>query len=188
MLRMSCWSGGEAMPMNLHGAATVRRRLRAQRKNGPDLVEHLRRIAHQHQVCYEIWPKWSTLGGKRTQKGFDLLLYGVNGHVIHEGNGWHAVPCCTHCAHTYSELREIAEWILDLKQPPSGFEICSFDHTLHIAPPHRHYRSEIAITTAIFDSADHKPGDCGCESKCLKEVRERLFKLGIGEDVLSALV
>ena len=176
------------MTTSLHTGATVRGRLRAQGKHKPDLVEHLRLIARQHQVCYEIWPLWSTLGEKRTQKGFELLLCGVNDHVIHEGNGSHAVSCCTHCAHTYSELREIAEWILDLKKPPSGFEFYSFDHAPHMAPPHRHHRSEIVVTTAIFYSADHKPGNHGCESECLKEVRERLSTLGIREDVLYAPV
>jgi hypothetical protein len=149
-------------------------------------MERLRLIARQHQVCYEIWPAWSTLGGTRTQKGFDLLLCGVNGHVVHEGNSPHAVSCCTHCAHTYSELREIAEWVLDLKKAPSGFQIHSFDRAPHLAPPHRHHRSEIVVTTAIFHRADHNPGDC--ESECLKEIRERLSKLGIREDVLSAPV
>ena len=175
------------MPSSLHAAATARRRLRAQR-NGSDLVEHLRLIARQHQVCYEIWPVGSTWGGKRTQKGFELMLCGVNGHVIHEGNGLHAVPCCTHCAHTYSELREIAEWVLDLKKSQSGFEIYSFDHALHMAPPHRHRRNEIVVTTAISHNADHKPGDYGCESEYLKEIRERLSKLGIREDDLYAPV
>ena len=171
-----------------HAAATVRRRLREQRKHRPELVEHLRSIARQHQVCYEIWPVWSTAEGKRTQKGFELLLCGVNGHVIHEGNGVHAVPCCPHCAHTYSELREIAEWVLHLKKPPSGFEIRPFDRALHMAPPHRQHRSEIVITTAIFHRADRIPGDYRCESECLKEVRERLSKLGIREDILYAPV
>ena len=174
------------MSRSLHAAATVRRRLRVQRKHEPDAVEHLRLIARQHQVCYEIWPVWSTAGGKRTQTGFDLLLCGVNSP--HEGNGMHAVSCCTHCAHTYSELREIAEWILDLKKPPSGFEIHSFDHALHMAPQHRDHRSEIVITTAILHRVDHKAGDDRCESECLKEVRERLSKLGIREDVLYAQV
>jgi len=176
------------MSTTFHGAATVRRRLRAQRKRGRGLVDHLRLIARQHQVCYEIWPAWSSPGEKRTQRCFGLVLCGVNGHAIHEGNGWHAVPCCTHCAHTYSELREIAEWILDLKNPHSGFEIYSFDHALHMAPPHRHHRNEIVVTTAIFHNDDHKPGDYGCENECLKEVRERLSKLGIREDVLYAPV
>ena len=176
------------MSRSLNPAATGRRRLRTQHKHKPDLVEHLKFIVRQHQVCYEIWPAWSSLGGKRTQRGFDLLLCGVNGHVIHEGNGLHAVSCCTHCAHTYSELRELAEWVLDLKKPPSGFEIYSFDHAPHMAPPHRHRRREIVVTTAIFHSADHKPGDYGCESECLREIRERLSKLGIREDVLYAPV
>ena len=153
------------MSTTLHGAATVRRRLRAQRKRGLDLVEHLRLIARQHQVCYEIWPAWLSLGGKRMQEGFDLLLCGVNGHVIHDGNGCHAVSCCAHCAHTYSELREIAEWILDLKKSQSRFEIYPFDHALHMAPPHRQRRNEIVVTAAIFHSAAHKPGDYGCESE-----------------------
>lgn len=176
------------MSRSLNPVATVRRRLRTQRKHRPDLLEHLQFIARQHQVCYEIWPTWSTLGGKRTQRGFDLLLCGVNGHVVHGGNGSHAVSCCTDCAHTYSELREIAEWVLDLKRRPSGFDIRSFDHAPHMAPPHRHHRSEIVVTTAIFHSAEHKPGDYGCESECLKEIRERLSKLGIREDVLFAPV
>jgi len=169
-------------------ATTAGPRLRAQLKQSADLLERLRLIVRQHQVCYEIWPTWSSLGGRRTQKGFDLLLCGVNGHVIHEGNGCHAVPCCTHCAHTYSELREIAEWILDLKKSQSGFEISAFDHALHMAPPHRHRRNEIVVTAAIFHNAHHKPGDYGCESECLKEVRERLSKLGIREDAFYTQV
>jgi len=152
-----------------------------------DRLEHLRLIARQHQVCYEIWPLFSTAQGVRTQKGFELLLCGVNGHLVHEGSGLHAVPCCQHCADTYSELREIAEWTLHFKKPPSRHEIHSFDCALHMAPPHRHHRSEIIITTAIFHP--HGQGeDNGCESECLKAVRKRLSKLGIREDVLYAPV
>jgi hypothetical protein len=163
-----------------NAAATVRRRLQPQRKHRPALEEHLRLIARQHQVCYEIWPLWSIAEGKR---GFELMLCGVNGHVSHEGNGVHAVPCCSHCAQTYSELREIVEWVLHLQKPPSGVEIRSFDRALHMAPPHRQLRKEIVITIAILHGADHIPGDDPCDSECLKEVRERLSKLGILEDI-----
>ena len=168
--------------------ATARAPHRAQpkmlRKQKAAILEHLRLIARQHQVCYEIWPLWSTSDGVRTQKGFELLLCGVNGHVSQEGGVMHAVPCCEHCAHTYSELREIAEWVLHMKKPPTGYEIYSFDRALHVAPPHRKYRSEIVITTAILHHSERKPGDYHCESECLKEVRARLSKLGIREDVL----
>ncbi len=82
----------------------------------------------------------------------------------------HAVPDCQPCA----ELRKVAEWILHLKKPPSGYEIHSFDLALHMAPPHRHRRSEIVITTAIFPFTWPQ----------LEEVRERLSTLGIPEVVL----
>ena len=57
-----------------------------------------------------------------------------------------------------------------------------------MAPPHRHRRNEIVVTAAIFHNAHHKPGDYGCESECLKEVRERLSKLGIREDAFYTQV
>ena len=166
-------------------AAPARRHAKlAQGKRSAELLEHLRLIARQHQVCYEIWPLWSASHGVRTEKGFELLLCGVNGHVFREGAMLHAVPCCEHCAHTYCELREIAEWVLDMKRPPAAYEIYSFDHALHLAPPHRKHRSEIVMTTAIFHRSDNKPGISHRESECLKEVRARLSKLGIREDVL----
>lgn len=177
----------ETMLTGSSAAAPVRQRAHekmVRRKQSAELLEHLRLIARQHQVCYEIWPLWSTAQGVKTQKGFELLLCGVNGHVFKEGGVLHAVPCCDHCAHTYSELREITEWVLHMRKPPAGYEIYSFDRALHLAPPHRKHRSEIVITTAIFHTSGHKPGDERCESECLKEVRARLSKLRIREDVL----
>lgn len=169
--------------------ATAQVRQRAQpktilHKQSTEPLEHLRLIARQHQVCYEIWPLWSTGKGVKTQKGFELLLCGVNGHVSQKRGVLHAVPCCEHCAHTYSELRQIAEWVLHMKRPPAGSEIYEFDCALHLAPSHRNHRSEIVITTAIFHSNDDKPGNHDCESECLKEVRARLSKLGIRNDIL----
>ena len=153
------------------------------RKQSADLFDHLRIIAREHQVCYEIWPLRSTSKGAMAQQGFELLLCGVNGHLFQEKYSLHAIPCCEHCAHTYSELREITEWVLDTKKPPAGYEIHSFDCALHLAPPHRNHRSEIVITTAIFYNSEHRPGDHDRQNECLKEVRARLSKLGIREDV-----
>ena len=163
-----------------HAVTTPPRLRAAQPKQSNDLLEHLRLIARQHQVCYEIWPMAE---GVRTHKGFELLLCGVNGHVVHEGGGLHTVPCCQQCAHTYSELRDIAEWILHLPKPPSRYKIHSFDCALHMAPPNRHHRSEIVTTASIFRPHGCESRDCPCENEYLKEVRKRLSKLGIQEDV-----
>ena len=151
-------------------------------KKSAELIRHLRLIARQHKVCYEVWPVCSNLDGVSTQIGFELLLCGVNGHLRRERGVLHPVASCQHCARSYAELLEIAEWLVPLKKPPLSYRMHPFDHALHLAPPTRQRRSEIIITTAIFDQVQQVHG----ESECLKEVRERLSKLGIREDVWCA--
>ncbi len=152
-------------------------------KQTSELIKHLGLIARQHKVCYEVWPLWSSSEGVRAQIGFEVVLCGVNGHVRREGGVLHPVTSCQHCALSHAALREIAEWIVPLKKPPLSYKIYSFDHTLHLGPPNRQYRSEIISTTAILDPAYRNQRDCQSESECLKELRERLFALGIREDV-----
>jgi hypothetical protein len=151
-------------------------------KQSLELFRHLRLIARQHKLCYEIWPVGSISEGEPTPTGFELSLCGVNGHLRREGGVLHPVADCQHCANSYAELREIAEWIVPLKKPPLSYSIYPFDHALHVAPPNRQHRSEIIITAAIFDHAYHNQQN-DCESECLKEVRERLHNLGIREGV-----
>lgn len=163
-------------------SAQQRRKAKSPRgKKSAELIEHLRSIAQQNKVCYEIWPLWSTAEGIRTQIGFELLLCGVNGHLRREGGVLHTVAGCHHCACSYAELREIAEWLVPLRKPPLSYRMYPFDQALHLAPSNRQRRSEIIITTAIFDQADHNEQGL-CETDCLNEVRERLSKLGIHED------
>lgn len=169
-------NGSSAPAQHRHEAETPRG------KKGAELIKHLRLIARQHKVCYEIWPVWSIVEGVKTQIGFELLLCGVNGHLRRERGILHPVAGCQHCARSYAELREIAEWLVPLKKPPLSYSTHPFDQALHLAPSNRQRRSEIIITTAIFDQAYHDP----CESECLKEVRERLYNLGIHEDVWCA--
>jgi len=156
-------------------------------KKGEALIEHLRTLAHDDQVCYEIWPIWSVSKGVRERVGFELMLCGIERHAIAEENALHAVPYCEHCARTYDDLREIAEWIISLKKLPFAYEIYAFDHALHLAPTTRQHRSELVLTTAVFFHTYHKAATHDCDSECLKEVRERLSKLSIQEDVWLAV-
>lgn len=144
-------------------------------------VERLKEIGRTHRICYEVWPEWSTKEGRKIQIGFELQLCGVNEHNAQ--NGKHAVPGCPQCFHTYSELREIAEWVLPLEVRPSRYDIQGFDHSLHQAPPKRRRRSEVVVTIVIMHRNDfNRPVD-DCESRCLKEMRGRLKELGIHEDI-----
>lgn len=147
------------------------------------LTERLREIARRHQVCYEVCPEWSIAEGRRIQIGFELELCGVNEHVVENGSRRHPVPRCMHCFRTYGELRQIAEWILPREEGPSRYEIQAFDRALHLAPAKRQRRSEVVVTIVIMHRRDfNRPAD-DCESRCLKEMRERLTQLGIHEDI-----
>jgi hypothetical protein len=156
---------------------------RPRRKQSQELIRLLRLIASQHRVRYEVWPMWSTSEGVRTTIGFELLLCGVNGHLRREGGVLHPVAGCQHCACSYAELREIAEWIVPVKKAPLSYSIYAFDYALHVAPPNRQHRSEIIITTAIFEPPGRNQQS---ESECLREIRQRLDDLGIREDVWHA--
>lgn len=145
------------------------------------LVERLREIAGKHQTCYEVWPEWSTKDGRKIQIGFELQLCGVNEHAVQ--NEKHPVPGCPQCFHTYSELREIAEWILPLEERPSRYDIQTFDHALHQAPSKRQRRSEVVVTVVIMHRSDFNRPVNDCESRCLREMREKLSWLGIREDI-----
>ena len=168
------------------GASASRQKTKSRRgKQGVELIRPLRLIARQYKARYEIWPLSSISQEVRTPSGFELLLCGVNGHLRRERGVLHPVADCQHCARSYAELRAIAEWIVPLKKPPLSYSIYSFDRALHVAPANRQHRSEIVITTEMFVEAYGNQQDHS-EGECLKEVRERLYNLGIREDVWYA--
>ena len=146
-------------------------------------LAHLREIAQQHQVCYEVWPEWSMKEGRKLQIGFELQLCGVNSHAVSSGDTRHPVPGCQICLRTYNELREIAEWVLPVDERPSRYEIQAFDHAWHVAPAKRFRRNEVVLTIVIMHRDDFNQPVDDCESRCLKEMRQRLAQLGICEDV-----
>lgn len=148
-------------------------------ESGPR-AERLREIARRHQVCYEVWPEWSTADGRKIQIGFELQLCGANTHTSDDGPD-HPVPGCAHCFSTYGELRQIAERILPRDERPSRYEIGAFDRALHVAPHSRHSRSEVVLTIHIMHRADFNRDVDDCEHRCLKEMRGRLNQLGIYE-------
>jgi hypothetical protein len=143
-------------------------------------AEHLREIAHRHQLCYEVWPEWSVAEERKIQIGFELQLCGTNTHDSGDGSD-HPVPGCSHCFSTYGELREIAESILPPEGRPSRYEIGAFDRSLHIAPPKRRRRNEVIVSIHITHRHDFNRAVDDCEDRCLKEIRQSLHALGIVE-------
>lgn len=148
-------------------------------------MERLRQIGERHQVCYEVCREWSIAEGHKIPIGFELELCGVNNHLLRNVAG-HPVPGCAHCLQTYDEMRQIADWILPREERPSRCEIQAFDRALHIAPTQRRRRSEVVVTIVIMHRRDFNRPIDDCESRCLKEMREKLSRLGIREGVWLA--
>ena len=148
----------------------------------PAEPERLRQIVERHQVCYEVWPERSVAGERKIQIGFELQLCGTNSHLAAKGDH-QIVPGCEYCLSTYTELREIAEWILPRDERPSRYEIAGFDRALHIAPPSRRSRSEVVLTIHILHRSDFNRDVDDCENRCLKEMRVKLSALGIRERI-----
>ena len=145
------------------------------------ITKRLGEIVQQHQVCYEVWPEWYMKDGRKIQIGFELELCGINHADSNEDQ--HPVPGCPICLRTYSELCEIANWVLPVEERPSRYEIQAFDHSLHVASAKRFRRLEVVVTIVIMHRNDFNRPIDECESRCLKEMRQRLSLLGIREDV-----
>ena len=144
-----------------------------------ELVDRLREISRTHKVCYEVCPEWSIKDGQRIQIGFELELCGISSN----DKCPHPVPGCPFCWRAYDEVREIAEWILPREERPSRYEIQAFDRALHVAPTKRQRRNEIIVRIVIMHRSDFNRAVDDCESRCLREMRDRLSELGIDEAI-----
>lgn len=159
---------GEDEAMNGHSAKTE-----------PAVVTEaeIRNLIKTHRVCFESWYEYAMVEGVRTHVGYALRLSGVNKHE----NGDHSVPGCSYCRQTYADLCCIARWILPPNDRPSQYRIEPYDASFHIAPNARSHREEIVVTIQVLhrDEPNH-PAD-ECEMRCLKEMGEKLKKLGVME-------
>jgi hypothetical protein len=143
--------------------------------NSRKTIEQLHELVQKHEVCYEVWPEYLMVQGKRVQVGFGLELSGTHGH----GSG-RVLPGCPKCEQIFEVLRQIAEWIRPQEGRPSRYDIQPFDRSLHEAPK-RGFRPEVALTLKILHwQGGDLPVD-PCEGLCLKEMRGKLAELGVPE-------
>jgi hypothetical protein len=137
--------------------------------------EQLRAIIQKHQVCFQIWPEQLIVHGQRVQVGFQLELCGV-----HEPGTELKGPGCENCYRVYEDLRRIAEGVKPQEGRPSRYEIEPFDHALHVIGK-SNSRFEVILTMKILHrNGIDEPLD-KCQELCLKEIRQKLAKLGVRE-------
>lgn len=145
-----------------------------ERQRKSESMTTLREIALRHGVRYEVSPEMNVVDHQIIKVGFDLKLWGL--HAYPEG----FMSGCRECERVYQDLRKIADWILPKDERPSRYEVEGFDSTLHEAPDFKD-RDEVLLEVKILHRHDAFSPIDACEERCLKEMRENLAKLGVGE-------
>ena len=135
-------------------------------------VERLRSLVEKHSVHFEARPEEQLVDGKIVKIGFDLELYGTHDH-----GETRLTPGCEHCAQTFTDLREIAEWIMPGDERPSRYEIERFDGALHLSPT-RKLLGEVVLTMKIVHRQGFFQPIDECEQRCLAEMKKKLAELG----------
>ena len=133
----------------------------------------LEELVRRHEVCWEVWPEYHIdRDGKRIQIGFELSLIGTHAHsesIIEPG--------CPECMKIYEDLSRIAHWIIPKEQFDTLYEIGVFDASIHYSSKRR-FRPEVILTIKILHREGFDRPTDSQEVQVLKEMEERLERLG----------
>lgn len=144
-----------------------------------ELIDKLKELVIQHQVCYEFFPDEEIVRDRIQKIGFNLELYGVHYHPAHT-----PYPGCDECVKVYRDLREIAEWILPKEERKSWYEIEFFHGKIEYTGL-RNFRPEISLRIEIRHREDYFGTINDCEIRCLTEMIEKLNMLGAKKEKWS---
>jgi len=135
--------------------------------------DQLRKLVRKYKVCWEVWPEYHIdREGKRIQIGFELNLIGSHDHSekILE-------PGCPECMKIYEDLSRIAHWIIPQVEGDILYEIGIFDASIHYSSQRR-FRPEIILTVKILHKEGFDRPTDASEVQSLKEMEEKLERLG----------
>ena len=153
----------------LPGLVETRREKMVEMEN--DALGPLKVIVEKHTVRYEVWPHCEMNDGKQVTVGFDLELRGTHDH----GNT-SLSPGCPVCTATFSDLLQIAGWILPKEKRPSEYDLPPFDQSLTQSGKGPY---EVVLRIRIEHRHDFFGPIDDCERRCLKEMEGRLAELGV---------
>ena len=139
------------------------------------LVVALREIVEHFRVEWEMTPHHSTDFTESAETGFVIELKGT-----HKPGAHHSERTCLHCANLMLGLKIIGDWVL----PANGK--CSFCEALaysnFVRGDQRGQRE--ASTTRTLRLASQAGSRCqveACHTWCMTKMKERLEKIGVGE-------
>lgn len=133
----------------------------------------LQGLVQRHQVCFESYPIWHVpRGGGKVAIGYELDLIGTHDKPEHPPK-----PGCDECRPVQEALMLIARSILPSDDRASRYAIEPFDTAIHFSP-RRKMRKDIVLAIDIVHRGPFDGPIDGCETHCLREMKEKLKALG----------
>lgn len=127
-----------------------------------------------HHVRFDVQPEVTFAGTERMSVGYRLSLW-----AMHE-KGAHAMPGCSKCLSLIENLRRIAAEVIPREARPTRVEIEPFEPGLYDSTEVSgadEVRLDVRLTHRDRYEAPIDP----CEDLCLREMRDRLKRLGVKE-------
>lgn len=138
------------------------------------VVEELARIARSHKVHFDVLPEVVVKTEGRTAVGYEVRLF-----ALHE-KGSRALPGCPKCLELVADLQRIAEWIVPHEHRPTVASIEPFQRSLYDSKEVPG-TDEVELSIRLFHREGYERPVDPCETRCVKEIRERLKALRIPE-------
>lgn len=140
-------------------------------------------LVERYQVCWEVAPEYSMIGGQERQTGFELGLSGTHASATqHIGRG------CPACRKIYGALRAVAEWVLPKQAQLSMYQIGPYEAVLRHSAVHGNgfngaltVKIDVALKVKVFQLRGFDQSVGHCEMRSLRETKEHLSELGTGE-------
>jgi hypothetical protein len=124
-------------------------------------------MVERRQACYEVWPDWALVEGRKVQVGFEVDLCA-------DAEGLGGEPCVG----IYEELKQIATAVLPRDAGEAEFDVLPFDNSFHESP-RRSFRPEIVLALRILHRRGFDRPLDDCEKQCLRQIEATLKQLGL---------
>ena len=135
------------------------------------LEETLRGWVREHRVCWELSPLSELDHHARVPVGYELRLFARHAPAVK------ADPGCAECRDLYEKLKAIALYALPREHRPTRYEVAPFDASFHLRPESG-WVPEVQLTLAIVHREGYLRPIDDCETKCAREIEDRLRALG----------
>jgi hypothetical protein len=140
-------------------------------------------LVRQYKVCSEVWPEYLMIDGQERQAGFELELSGT-----HELATQHIGRECPTCQLIYSALHSVTEWVLPKQAQPSMYQVGPHAVALRYSAVRGSgsngtlaVKIDLALKVKVVQLRGFDQAVGRCEMRVLRETKEHLLKLAVGE-------